>query len=232
MDVNRSKLLERAENARKESKYLDFKSEFNTTSGAQWCEVIKDIIAFANSGGGTIVFGVNDDGSNAAVDTSTIYKLDIADVTNKIEAYTGYQFADIEILEVQRHGDMRAAFIIAGADVPIVFTRPGADVMVRGKQKPAFAKGTIYFRHGAKSEPGTRDDLIDWREKTIERARSNWAKGMRKVFLHLRPLKTAPLDRKAWPSRPTSPLPQAQFVSFHKTQKSFGRIGKRTSCMR
>jgi hypothetical protein len=182
MDGNRSKLLERAENARRESKYLDFKSQFDVSSGAEWCELIKDIVAFANSGGGVIVFGVNDDGSNSQVDTSAIYRLDIADITNKIEAYTGYQFADIEIIEVERAGQMRATFIIAGTDIPIVFTRPGADVLTKGKQRPAFVRGTVYFRHGAKSEPGTRDDLALWLDKTIERVRSSWIKGMRKVI--------------------------------------------------
>lgn len=181
-DALRSRLLERAENAQKESKHLDFKSEFDVNSAAQWCEVIKDIVSFANSGGGVIVFGVNDDGSNANVDTSPIFKLDLADLTNKIEAYTGHHLAEIEIIEVERNGDLRTAFIIASADTPIVFTRHGADVLVKGKQKPAFAKGTVYFRHGAKSEPGTRDDLIGWRERAIERARSNWVKGIRKVI--------------------------------------------------
>jgi Schlafen, AlbA_2 len=178
----RSRLLDRAENAQKESRHLDFKSEFDVDSTPQWCEVIKDIVSVANSGGGVIIFGVNDDGSAAGFDTSRIFKLDVADLTNKIEAYTGYHFAEIEIVEVERRGDVRAAFIIGGADIPIVFTRPGADVAVKGKQRPAFAKGTVYFRHGAKSEPGTRNDLIIWRDRAIEKARRNWVKGIRKVI--------------------------------------------------
>ena len=181
VDVMRSRLLERAENAERESKYLDFKSAFDVESTPQWCEVIKDIISFANSGGGIIIFGVNDDGSTADIDTSRIYKLDPADITNKIEAYTGLQFSDIEIVEIERGGNLRAAFLIGNADIPIVFTRPGADVLVKGKQRPAFAKGTVYFRHGAKSEPGTREDLSAWLERAIERARTNWVKGIRKV---------------------------------------------------
>jgi hypothetical protein len=146
-DTKRSQLLQLAENAQKESKYLDFKSEFDVASAAQWCEVIKDIVSFANSGGGMIVFGVNDNGSNAIVDTSPISGLDMADITNKIEAYTGHHFAEMEVIEVERKGDRRAAFLIGGTDIPIVFTRHGADMMVKGKQKPAFAKGTLYFRH-------------------------------------------------------------------------------------
>ena len=182
LEVSRSKLIERAENARTESKYLDFKREFDVTSGAHWCEIIKDIVAFANSGGGVIVFGVNNDASNAEFDTGIICRLDAADITNKIEAYTGCQFAEIEVLEVERDGDIRAAFLIGSSDIPLIFIRPGADVMEKGKQRPAFARGTVYFRHGAKSEPGTRDDLTAWRDKTIELARNSWMKGIRKVI--------------------------------------------------
>jgi predicted HTH transcriptional regulator len=101
MELNRSKLLERAENARTESKHIDFKSQFDISSVVEWCEIIKDIVAFANSGGGVILFGVNNDGSNADFDTTEISKLDIADITNKIEPYTGFHFAEIEVAENQ-----------------------------------------------------------------------------------------------------------------------------------
>lgn len=181
MKIDRSRLLERAENAKGESKYLDFKREFDATSAAEWCEVIKDIVSFANSGGGVIVFGVNNDGTNADVDVSPLLKIDAADIINKIQANSGYHFGDIEIAEIIRSEQTRAAFFIGAADIPIVFTRAGADILTNGKQRPAFAKGTIYFRHGAKSEPGTRDDLLNWRDKTIEEVRKSWLGGIRKV---------------------------------------------------
>jgi len=49
--------------AKRESKHLDFKRSFDSDSAADWCEVLKDIAAFANSGGGNILVGVNNDGS-------------------------------------------------------------------------------------------------------------------------------------------------------------------------
>lgn len=181
MNTDRSKLLERAENAKRESKYLDFKREFDTGSTAAWCELIKDIVAFANSGGGVIVLGVNNDGTSSGIDVSAILTLDVADVTNKIFSYTGYQFAEIEVVEIARNGSKCAALIISSTDVPMIFARPGTYDIGNSQQKTAFAKGTVYFRHGAKSEPGTRDDLLDWREKTIERVRTGWLGGIRKV---------------------------------------------------
>lgn len=76
MDNDRAKLLERAANAKRESKALDFKSEFDTASAPEWSEIIKDIVAFANSGGGVLVFGVNNDGSSAGNDISNILSID------------------------------------------------------------------------------------------------------------------------------------------------------------
>jgi Putative DNA-binding domain len=181
MEVDRSRLLERAENARRESKYLEFKREFDTSSAAAWCEVIKDVVAFANSGGGVIVFGINNDGSDSGVDVSILLQLDIADITNKIHRYTDYQFADIEIMEVNRDSKAFVAMIVSRAEVPIVFTRPGTYDVGDRQQKTAFSKGTIYFRHGAKSEPGTRDDLITWRDYALEKIRIDWLGGIRKV---------------------------------------------------
>jgi hypothetical protein len=181
MAMGRQKLLERAENARRESKFLDFKLEFKTDSAADWCEVVKDIAAFANSGGGVIIFGVNNDGSSAGTDISRILALDIADITNKMNSYAGFQFVDLEILEIKRDGVKCAALIISGVDLPMIFIRPGTYDIGGGKQKTAFANGTIYFRHGAKSEPGTRDDLAAWRDEAVEKLRSGWLGGIRKV---------------------------------------------------
>ena len=48
------KLIEKSITATHESKYIEFKSEFDINSKQDWCEVIKDIIAISNSGGGVL----------------------------------------------------------------------------------------------------------------------------------------------------------------------------------
>jgi len=179
--VDRTKLLERAKIAERESKYLDFKREFNLNSAEAWCSLIKDIVAFANSGGGIVIFGVEDDGSDSKFDATAILKFDDADITNKIAKYTNYQFSEIEIVEVLRGSKSYPAFLISSVEVPIVFMKPGTYDVGGGKQKTAFSQGTIYFRHGSKSEPANRDDLQGWRDREIARARSSWLGGIRKV---------------------------------------------------
>lgn len=46
-----------------ESTTVDFKTSFDPQSKGDWCELIKDIIAMTNSGGGSLIVGVADDGS-------------------------------------------------------------------------------------------------------------------------------------------------------------------------
>jgi hypothetical protein len=142
---------------------------------------VKDIVAFANSGGGVIVFGIDDDGTESAANVAQVRTCDTADITNKIARYTGYQFSEIEILDVQRRHKRYPAFLISAIDIPIVFTKPGTYDVGEGRQKTAFAQGTVYFRHGSKSEPATRDDFIRWSESQITKARKTWLGGIRKV---------------------------------------------------
>jgi hypothetical protein len=48
----------------------------------------------ANSGGGIVVFGVNDDGTPATGDLKPIQALDPATFVDKIKKYTDQHFAD------------------------------------------------------------------------------------------------------------------------------------------
>jgi hypothetical protein len=63
----------------------------------------------------------------------------------------------------------------------MVFTAPGTYDVGGGKQKTAFSLGTVYFRHGAKSEPGNTDDLRGALERELSRIRSSWLDGIAKV---------------------------------------------------
>ena len=181
MTMDREKLVERAREAMCELKYLDFKCAFDLSSGEAWCGLIKDMVAFANSGGGIIIFGVSNDGRNCDFDPAPLLSYDTADIANRMARYTGSQSVEIEVIEIKRGGKIRPAFLISDADVPIVFTKPGTYDIGGGRQKTAFGQGTIYFRHGSKSEPGNRDDLSSWRDREIAKVRKSWMGGIRKV---------------------------------------------------
>jgi hypothetical protein len=139
--VDPQKLINRAQSAAPESKHLDFKQEFNATSAEAWCGLTKDIIAFANSGGGVVVFGIADDGTPSGIDPSGILAIDSAEFTNKISKYPAYQFSDFEFVSVVRNGSKYPAMLIGETDIPIVFTKPGTFEI------PGQAKNCLQSRH-------------------------------------------------------------------------------------
>lgn len=176
-----SDLISKALHAVRESKSIEFKESFDIASQGAWCELIKDVIAIANSGGGVILIGVDNRGQSTGYDVTPILAVDSADITNRIFKYTGIQFSDFEVLEQCKGASKIAVFKVEGASIPIVFTKPGTYDIGGGKQKTAFGIGTLYFRHGAKSEPGNTDDIRKAIERQLESVRKQWVRGVRKV---------------------------------------------------
>lgn len=197
-------LLERTS----EAADLDFKSKFETRNTGDWLEIIKDIAALANSGGGTILVGSNDDGSPSGADVTGALEIDPADLTNRIHKYTGVHFHGFEITECEKAGHEICALQVQPSRIPLVFTRVGTyEAAVQGKQKVAFSAGTVYFRHGAKSEPGTSDDLRAFLEREIDRVKRSWLDGITKVVEAPAGSRVAILPPETQPVGPSGAIP-------------------------
>lgn len=161
--------------------WIDFKREFDPASPAAWCEIVKDIVAMANSGGGFIVIGLDDDGTPSSRDIQAALAVDPATVTDKIRRYTGLQFASFSLHRRQRSGVEVQLFQIGAVPYPIIFTNAGTYELPDKKQGRAFSVGQVYFRHGAKSEPGVSDDLRRFVDREVARLREEWLGNIRKV---------------------------------------------------
>ena len=173
--------IDRALSAVAEDGFLDFKRAFNPASSEEWLEIIKDIVAMANSGGGVILIGVNNNGSPSDFDIDCVLSIDPATITDKIYKYTDYQFHDFQIKEALKEEKRICALIIGGVPVPLIFTEVGTYPIEGGKQKSAFSKGSVYFRHGAKSEPGMSEDLRRFLEQQVEKIKKSWLDGIAKI---------------------------------------------------
>lgn len=187
MPRKRPTSAERAESAQRESKTLDFKERFDPSESREWPELLKDFVAMANSGGGLIIVGVQNNGVPTGSDLSAVLRLDPATIADKVAKYTGDHFAEFEIIEATRQKE-HVAIIEIGAvkGAPLVFQQVGSYVVPdsgggRQQQKTAFSKGTVYFRHGAKSEPATRADLQDFLDRRVAQLRKDWLGGIREV---------------------------------------------------
>jgi hypothetical protein len=177
MDERFTKALVR----KRESKYVDFKESFDPTSPGDWCEVIKDIVAIGNSGGGVIVFGLLSNGAPSGKTVRAVAALDPAIIGDKVYSYTHQHLPDFQIVDGQKNGHAVVGLLIPANPIPVVFEQVGTYPVDGGRQKTAFSKGTVYFRHGAKSEPGTAEDLRESIERRLEAVRKEWLAGVKKV---------------------------------------------------
>jgi hypothetical protein len=180
-------LLKRVAEAVRESKFVEFKEEFDVKSTGAWCEILKDLVAMANSGGGVLIVGVANNGALSDADLSGAAALDPAKIGDQIHKYTGVHFSEFELLEVERQDATVLAMFVEESEVPLVFEKPGTYTRTHpatGKPQPrtAFQEGTFYVRHGAKSEPGTSSDLDDFVNRRLDAIRDSWLSGIQKVM--------------------------------------------------
>jgi len=160
---------------------VDFKSAFNPNEKGEILEVIKDILAMANSGGGIIIFGLMNDGAPSGANLHGIAALDPAKITDAIYKYTDRQFQEFELRKARKGNDELWAIVVGSTSVPLVFSQTGNYLDPSGKQKHAFLGGSVYFRHGAKSETGNSEDLRQFIERRLELVRREWLDGIAKI---------------------------------------------------
>ncbi len=179
--THHQQLVAAALETRGESTTVDFKSAFNPASKGEWLEVLKDTAAFANSGGGVLLFGVDNNGKTSGLDCKPILDFDIARISDKLRKYTGINVGNLVLFGCERDGQPIAGLYVGPVDVPLVFITDGQYANAAGDERFAFRTGTIYFRHGAKSEPGTSADLRQFLDRQIEVMRASWLAGIRQV---------------------------------------------------
>jgi hypothetical protein len=162
--VRANAFLSRAENATRSSKRVALRESVD------YVELVRDIAAMANSGGGVIVL----DGV-AGVDEELIHE--------RLEGYTEPEFEGFTVDAVTRGGRPSAAVIVDEVrNTPLVFVRQGRYRDASGVEHVAFARGGLYFRHGAKSEPATGEDVRDFIRRQLEATRTQWLANIRQVM--------------------------------------------------
>jgi hypothetical protein len=164
-----------------ESVFVDFKSEFHPNDKGSFLEVLKDIAAMANSGGGIILIGLENDGTANGHDLSECLALDPAKVTDAFYKYTDRQFDNFKLVKLTKNDLIIFAILVGGTQVPLVFSQTGNYADGFGKPKHAFIGGMVYFRHGAKSEAGNCEDLRIFIDRRLSDVRSEWLAGIAKV---------------------------------------------------
>ena len=152
--------LGRAANATRSSKRVALRDSID------YVELVRDVAAMANSGGGVIVL----DGI-AGVDEELLHE--------QLGRYAEPEFEGLEVEPMKRNGRPSTAVVVEGVrNAPLVFTQTGRV----GGDHVAFVRGGLYFRHGAKSEAATGEDVRDFIRRQLEATRTQWLANIRQVM--------------------------------------------------
>ena len=155
-----NRFLDRAGRATRSSKRVALHA------AVDYVELVRDVAALANSGGGVIVL----DGI-AGVDEELLHE--------QLGQYAEPEFEGVDVEPLSRNGRPSTAVVVEGVkNSPLVFTQTGRI----GGEHVAFVRGGLYFRHGAKSEAATGEDVRDFIRRQLEATRTQWLANIRQVM--------------------------------------------------
>jgi len=163
-----NRFLSRAAEAKRSSKRVELDESFDPQAPGVWLELVRDVAAIANSGGGVVVL-------HGEVEEEQLHE--------ELARYAEPEFESFEVRDIKRAGRPATAIVVEGvANTPLVFSRTGRYRNADGDEHVAFARGGLYFRHGAKSEPATGADVRDFIKRQLDATRSQWLANIRQVM--------------------------------------------------
>lgn len=141
----------------REGEEVDFKQEFEPSTEF-FVEIAKDIMAFANTNGGCIIFGFEDQTlSLTGVSRCNLSDIRQSDIENALWKLLGRVRFKWVVGEYK--GKPVAIIQVPQGDQPIIAIRDG-NYTVQGRTKSAFRQGDIYVRRGSQSVRAT--ELADY----------------------------------------------------------------------
>lgn len=156
-----------------EGQTQELKLTFDLNNPKAKVELVKDIVAMANGGGGRIIFGCNET-TQPGVDQALTRELDSAKVTDLVARFI--RPATLEI----RHDAIALdnnrclyILIVTAADYPLVMAKKGDwPGMNNRKDKALFNEGDVWFRENTRVRRITFEYLRAWIEKIRQRERN------------------------------------------------------------
>ncbi len=162
--------------------WLRVDRQFDQQSERDWCNLIRDIAAIANSDGGDLILRMPADA----------HALTRSDILRRINEYSDSAFDEVEVRALDSSQPAAVQITVGKSLFPIVFTKAGwyVDPNDAVTRIEAFPAGAIFFWHADKSVPGGTGDLREFFDRLVRRVRRRWIRGIRRVL-------TTPIDSLA-----------------------------------
>lgn len=133
-------------------------------------DLVKDLVALANTDGGEIWIGC-DEVHRPGVSLDLAKKLDGATISDLVNRYIAPSRASVS--HSLEEADKPGAYVVKlridrYQRYPFVFSKQGA---APGLKKPVFTEGQIYVRHGARNAIVTHSDLVQFIDAAVQESR-------------------------------------------------------------
>ncbi|RFB35442.1 AlbA family DNA-binding domain-containing protein [Brevibacillus sp. VP] len=146
------KLYELVEKGTENNKW-DYKRDIHLNPNNSFANLLKDILAFANSGGGWLVLGVDDNCSIQGVEN----KIDPTSLGQKILSITGEQIIfDLNYYNIYTESEKIVGLLYVHDSEKVLVSPVNLN---NDKGKPIVSENTVYYRRNASSIKANIDDL-------------------------------------------------------------------------
>lgn len=145
-----------------ESRTLEFKEELPKDKAAR-CAIAKTIAAYANTGGGYVIFGISDDRTVVGISKTDIFSKycdQISDIVT--ESFSPAVRWDKNVVQYKKK-ILGVIYVQKASDRPVVAVRDSEDIK----------KSTVYFRYEGKTqriEPGDLLQMLSERDRLVAAA--------------------------------------------------------------
>ncbi|MNW49673.1 Divergent AAA domain protein [compost metagenome] len=136
-----------------ENNKWDYKRDIHLNPNNSFANILKDILAFANSGGGWLVLGVDDDSRIIGVDKM----IDPTSFGQKILDITGEQIMfDLNYYRIHTDSEIAVGLLYVYDSEKVLVSPVNLN---NDKGKAIVSENTIYYRRNASSIKANKDDL-------------------------------------------------------------------------
>ncbi len=199
-DVSKERLLSLIRLQREEDA-LDYKSSYDL-SGRRVTKdklsMVADVVAMANTSGGYIVLGVDEDrsGTAAAYQPNGIHEdhLEALDITKLVDQIGKYLDVPVSVILQRYYLDeyggkcFALVYVEESPRSPIIMNKLGQYEREDGQNIPVFKAGDVLVRRGASTTRVDQNDMQDLVSKIRRRERDTWTEeilGMRELTSRL-----------------------------------------------
>ena len=171
---------------RVETANCDLKTAFKD-SNRGWVNLAKDIVAMSNSGGGAIVFGVDDNGRRVGLKQSLLSLMDPARINGQIESKAPGARVSTSYYEITFYRLRYGFLCVHPQEDLIVFEKEWGYKKPNGSDQIVIRRGVLYARGVGESRPARQADITLMVKRLIET-------GSKALLAKIEKIATLPLD--------------------------------------